>query len=90
MVPHSAANLVGSVGFANFEITDAGLTQSLLLHRVPARRVALVVAPALVFNGEDGPTVRVNNQHVDALAIDRTKRIVLWRFKDLTEACLRK
>ena len=70
----------------HFQQGDTGAAESFAFDRVPQARGSLVMAVSLVFHGEDGEALSVNDHEVGAFAIDgaeseiairRLERVVL-------------
>ena len=67
-----------------------GFAQRLFFDGIPRRRHVLVVAVALIFDGQDRPAAAINNKNVGPLAVDRMKCVRVGRPENFAKACLRK
>src|SRR5205085_3702789 len=86
---NTRSDLRGIIVLRDFDIPDACLAQRLFLDCVPRRSRTLIMAASLILDREDRPTVRIDDQDVHPLAVDRAKCLLARRCEDFPEAGLR-
>ena len=81
--------LITCVGGTAFHIRHPRFAQSLLFDSVPSRGCTLIMTVALILDSQAWPSTSINNEDIDALAINGPKRILTARSKYFAKAGLR-
>jgi len=89
MFAQARLDLIVGVGRAEFHILHPGFAQGFFFDCVARGGGALIVTLALILDRQEWPSAAIDNEDVNALAVDRVKRVLLARSQNFAKAGLR-